>query len=308
MNQTRGKSEFQREYFYSIDKKGRLSHDGTELTDETFLDFFYERLKQNDTGVHAEYPFVSPCGHEMNFVRVTEGGSPIVFTRLDAGRLFYAPSLFVEFDPDALRFAGSAADALLHPSPVGGYGRLRSDLVMELSQCIEPWGPYFAYVMRPDVQDPFGFPRLRVIEPVSPPPELLVFRSEKDVLCFGCGGSNRRGMALPFLFDTARNQATGWMRPPQWMAGHPQYMHGGFISLLHDEVMAKVLKGIGKRGFTANLNVDFRKPCLIDEELQLEATLDRADGRKVRIRSAIKNASGGILSEAQALFIAAGHV
>ena len=34
-----------------------------------FLRFFFSHVKPNDTGKHEEYPFVSPCGPEMNFIK-----------------------------------------------------------------------------------------------------------------------------------------------------------------------------------------------------------------------------------------------
>lgn len=33
-----------------------------------FLDFFFTRIKINDTGFHPSYPFISMCGKEHNFI------------------------------------------------------------------------------------------------------------------------------------------------------------------------------------------------------------------------------------------------
>jgi len=51
--------------------------------DVKFLDFFFSRLRPNDTGRLADrYPFVSPCGREMNYVAVED--VPVVFKTLTA--------------------------------------------------------------------------------------------------------------------------------------------------------------------------------------------------------------------------------
>ncbi len=42
-----------REYFYRIDASGRLSHEGSELSDPAFLDFFFSRLVPNKPGPTA---------------------------------------------------------------------------------------------------------------------------------------------------------------------------------------------------------------------------------------------------------------
>ncbi|MCE9597804.1 MAG: DUF4505 family protein [Spirochaetia bacterium] len=298
-----------REYFYTIDQQGRLLHDATELSDPGFLDFFYTRLKPNDTGLHPEFPFLSPCGGELNFVRTT-GQGPIVFQKKQDGRLYYAPGLSVVFEPGKLRIAGkpgattgstgtSSVDALIHPAPVGTWGSFRKDVTLELGQAIESFGPYFAYrEVREDSRD-----RLHVIEPLESDPNIDVFRPEAEAVCFGCGAGNNPGIALPFLFFKDSGEARSWFTPPIWMAGHPQFMHGGFISLLLDEVMAKALRGHGLKGFTANLNVDFKSPCKIGTVLELKAVMVRQERRKIFLQGEILNDQGAVLARSEGLFV-----
>lgn len=80
-----------REYFYNVDLQGRLfleetmpKNIATSLKSAKFLDFFFTQLRPNPSdGLYAdEYPFISPCGKEMNFVRPFELRSPIVFYEL----------------------------------------------------------------------------------------------------------------------------------------------------------------------------------------------------------------------------------
>jgi hypothetical protein len=120
-----------REYFYTIDTEGRLWHAGTELQDPVFLDFFFRRLRSNDTGRHADWPFVSPCGIERNFVRARW---PVVFHTLEQSVLRYAATLEMAFDPSALRVTSDGR--LLHPAVVGGHGAFTQRLTLQLGESI----------------------------------------------------------------------------------------------------------------------------------------------------------------------------
>lgn len=50
-------------------------------TEKKFLAFFFQRLRRNDTGLYEEdFPYVSPCGRERNYIRCDD--TPIVFTHV----------------------------------------------------------------------------------------------------------------------------------------------------------------------------------------------------------------------------------
>ena len=49
--------------------------------DKKFLEFFFKRVKQNTSGCYeSEFPYVSPCGRETNYIRCDD--LPIVFSHL----------------------------------------------------------------------------------------------------------------------------------------------------------------------------------------------------------------------------------
>uniref|UniRef100_A0A5S6QVE6 Uncharacterized protein n=1 Tax=Trichuris muris TaxID=70415 RepID=A0A5S6QVE6_TRIMR len=80
-----------REYFYFIDQHGQLFLDDAKMKnftscfkDKQFLSFFFKRLKCNHTGAHEEeFPYVSFCGTERNFVRCYD--RPIVYNEITGG-------------------------------------------------------------------------------------------------------------------------------------------------------------------------------------------------------------------------------
>jgi len=51
------------------------------VPDKRFLIFFFRQVRRNDTGRFVkEFPFISPCGKELNFIRGDD--YPTVYTNL----------------------------------------------------------------------------------------------------------------------------------------------------------------------------------------------------------------------------------
>lgn len=133
-----------REYFYYIDHQGQLFLDDTKVKnfvtcfkDKAFLVFFFSRLRPNQSGRYEEdFPFLSPCGRERNFVRCED--RPVVFTHLiEEGLLSYcggSEKLTFPFCPEAL-YMHPDSGRVYHPCTerAGGVGLVRSALAIELS-------------------------------------------------------------------------------------------------------------------------------------------------------------------------------
>ncbi len=69
--------------------------------DKKFLAFFFRRLRVNDTGQYQDaFPFVSPCGKELNYIRCED--LPLVFTHL------------LDEQGDVIKDIGSHAEQLHH--------------------------------------------------------------------------------------------------------------------------------------------------------------------------------------------------
>ncbi|KAF8938424.1 hypothetical protein BGZ47_008578 [Haplosporangium gracile] len=60
----------------------------------------------------------------------------------------------------------------------------------------------------------------------------------------------------------------------------------------------------GKTGFTANLNINYRHPCIADQFLIAHSEVTSVEGRKAFVKATLKTASGTLLADATALFIA----
>ncbi|XP_076448976.1 UPF0598 protein CG30010-like [Babylonia areolata] len=143
-----------REYFYYIDHQGQLFLDDAKMKNFTscfkekdFLVFFFKRLKRNNTDRFSkDFPYLSPCGPERNFIRCDD--TPVVFTHIlqgetpeDGDLLSYnwaADRLTVPFEPEKLCMYPDSG-RVYHPAPskTGGVGLVRSALAIELSKSFE---------------------------------------------------------------------------------------------------------------------------------------------------------------------------
>ena len=132
-----------REYFYFIDHQGMLFLDDAKMKNFTscykeqhFLKFFFKRLKKNDSLRYAEdFPYLSLCGKERNFVRCDD--IPVVFTEIidqdtDEPLLSYnhgSRFLTVPFEPQKICMMPTSG-RIYHPGPsrLGNIGLISDKL------------------------------------------------------------------------------------------------------------------------------------------------------------------------------------
>jgi acyl-coenzyme A thioesterase PaaI-like protein len=84
--------------------------------------------------------------------------------------------------------------------------------------------------------------------------------------------------------------------------GHAGLAHGGFISLVFDEVLGVFPLGSDPPARTVSLQVQYRAGTPIDTDLTVLSHLAQRDGRKFRVTGELR--SGNLLlAEAQGLFV-----
>lgn len=103
--------------------------------------------------------------------------------------------------------------------------------------------------------------------------------------CFGCGSQNPFGLKLTFEEneDTYITHFTG--RPEH--QGYDGIMHGGIVSTLLDEIMARYIYAKGMNAVTGKLEVRYLKPTPIGVPLLIK-------GRVVRHRGPMYETEGSI--------------
>jgi len=129
--------------------------------------------------------------------------------------------------------------------------------------------------------------------------------------CFVCGKENKKGFKLDFNYSEQTDEVYTIFKPQRYMQGYEAILHGGFISMLFDEVMAKACLRKGITAVTAKIEVRFKKPIFINETLEFKGKIVKMKGRKIELRAVCLTGDGlkdglkdGIeKAEANALFI-----
>jgi hypothetical protein len=114
------------------------------------------------------------------------------------------------------------------------------------------------------------------------------------------GWSNPLAPGLNMWFDGDRACGTvncGWA-----YEGPPGHIHGGYVAAIFDQFMG-MAQIIGKQpGMTGTLKVRYLRPSPLNTDLQLEAWLDRVEGRKTIINAEMRNGDA-VTASCEALFI-----
>ena len=112
-------------------------------------------------------------------------------------------------------------------------------------------------------------------------------------------------MSVPLdLHVTEDGRIGGTAQFRRYHLGRNGAVHGGVLGLLFDSVLgftaAKLTKSMYQR--TAHLGIDYRKIVPIGKELQVDAGIDRIDGRKIFVSGRLLD-DGVVLTEGDALFV-----
>ncbi|OQR80769.1 hypothetical protein ACHHYP_17219 [Achlya hypogyna] len=159
-----------RNYFYYVDLQGQLfledmvpKNIATSLKSPKFLKFFFHQLRPHAATdlqyvpAFLEYPFRSPCGPEMNYIKVAD--TPVVVTELQKRGDSWSlttnadPERTVPFDPTLLAISATTG-RLYHwveTKYIQGYGLVKSQVAVDIAGSI-------AFSASPDAPHVFEAP------------------------------------------------------------------------------------------------------------------------------------------------------
>lgn len=123
--------------------------------------------------------------------------------------------------------------------------------------------------------------------------------------CFVCGEDNPAGLKLDFFFDRENRKAWAEFIPAREHEGYPDLLHGGIISSLLDEVMAKAILTEEIPVVTSRLNVEFKKPAPIGEKLRAEGWITGHKTRAYFAAGRLLGSDGRVIAVASGVYIRA---
>jgi uncharacterized protein (TIGR00369 family) len=119
--------------------------------------------------------------------------------------------------------------------------------------------------------------------------------------CFGCGDRNPEGLRIEFEIEGKR--AIGRFTPREPHVGFPGVAHGGIAAAALDEAMGWAMYAAGAWAMTVRMEVRYRRPLALGEEVLITAEVTRDRGRRLEAAAHIETASGERIAEATGLFL-----
>ena len=114
--------------------------------------------------------------------------------------------------------------------------------------------------------------------------------------CFVCGEKNPGGLQLHFEIDPEKQTLkTTFVASPVYQ-GYDGIVHGGIISTLLDEAMAKLAYELGYQTITASLEIRFKHPAPILQPLHVYGEITEVSHRLVKAKAHVEQGDGTILA------------
>ncbi len=104
----------------------------------------------------------------------------------------------------------------------------------------------------------------------------IMMRQLRDIQnCYVCGRENPVGLAVEFQIDAEARAIRAKFIPKDAHQGYEGIVHGGILSALLDEAMAKLAFSLGIPAVTAEITIKFKSPASPGEELNIFGMLLR---------------------------------
>ncbi len=91
--------------------------------------------------------------------------------------------------------------------------------------------------------------------------------------CFVCGKTNPYGLSVDFEINAEERSLRALFTPTDIHQGYEGIVHGGILSALLDEAMAKLAFSLGIPAVTAEMTVKFKAPAAPGEQLLISGKL-----------------------------------
>lgn len=118
--------------------------------------------------------------------------------------------------------------------------------------------------------------------------------------CLGCGDENPAAMGLRLRIEGDR--VKGDVTLDRRQEGAPGFAHGGAVATILDDTLGTLLLVVRRPAVTAKLEVNYRRPAFIDRRFEVEAWLERAEGRKLHLAGELRD-RGELIADARGLFL-----
>ena len=106
--------------------------------------------------------------------------------------------------------------------------------------------------------------------------------------CFVCGKKNPSGLSIDFEINSQERSIRATYTPAHFFQGFEGIVHGGILSTLLDEAMAKLAFTLGHQVMTAEMTVKFKAPARTGEEISISGRLTQETRRLILAEAKIE--------------------
>ncbi len=106
--------------------------------------------------------------------------------------------------------------------------------------------------------------------------------------CYVCGMKNEAGLQVDFVIDRDARSIAGRFTPRPEHQGFEGIVHGGILSALLDEAMAKLAFGLGIPAVTAEMTVKFKAPLAPGDEIVVAGRITKEARRLIEAEARIE--------------------
>lgn len=114
--------------------------------------------------------------------------------------------------------------------------------------------------------------------------------------CFACGKSNPFGLRLEF--EREGDEYVTYFVPEKRHQGWIGIVHGGILSTVLDEVMARYVHVLGHSAVTGEISVRFRRPARVGHRLRFAGRIDEENSRMLVCSARATDEDGTLIAEA----------
>lgn len=133
----------------------------------------------------------------------------------------------------------------------------------------------------------------------------VIDKQKNSKLCFVCGLKNPFGLKANFYVSETK-ELIAIFRPEEVHQSYPGRMHGGIASAILDETIGRAILNHYQSevwGVTIELNVKFRKPIPLNEELKVIGRITKDDNRIFEGTGEIILQDGSVAVEASGKYL-----
>jgi acyl-coenzyme A thioesterase PaaI-like protein len=128
----------------------------------------------------------------------------------------------------------------------------------------------------------------------------------KDTSCFVCGKENKDGLQLRIERDGEKGVKTEFVADHRYR-GWANYLHGGVIGLIFDELLGWNARYLGYDAMTARMEVRYRRPIPLGSWVMFQGTVENETTKILEIRTRAYLEDGSLAAEGRGKMMIINH-